>query len=193
MLGAMTQALLLMDIQNGVIDLVGAGSDYLDRVVATQERAEQADADVLVVLVRVAFGPGHPEISARNKTYAAIKAHRGLVHGDPAADPHPHQIRGNGEIVVTKKRVSAFAGSDLELVLRSHNVTSLVLGGMLTSGVVLSTVRDASDRDYHITVLADLCLDLDEEVHRVLIQKVFPTQADVMAAADWCPDNYSTA
>ena len=184
----MTQALLLMDIQNGLIDWVGAGSDYVDRVVATQERAEQAD--VLVVLVRVAFGPGHPEISARNKIFAALKARGGFVHGDPAADPHPHQIRGNGEIVVTKKRVSAFAGSDLELVLRSHNVTSLVLGGMLTSGVVLSTVRDASDRDYHITVLADLCLDLDEEVHRVLIQKVFPTQADVMTAADWCPDNY---
>jgi nicotinamidase-related amidase len=191
MFGAMTQALLLMDIQNGLIDLVGAGSDYLDRVVATQERAEQAD--LLVVLVHVAFGPGHPEISARNKTYAAIKAHGGLVHGDRAADPHPRQIRGNGEIVVTKKRVSAFAGSDLELVLRSQNVTSLVLGGMLTSGVVLSTVRDAADRDYHITVLEDLCLDLDEEVHRVLIQKVFPTQADVMTAADWCPGNLSTA
>ena len=188
MLEGMTQALLLMDTQNGLIDLVGAGSDYLDRVVATQERAEQAD--VLVVLVRVAFGPGHPEISARNKTYAAIKAHGGLVHGDPAVDPHPRQIRGNGEIVVTKKRVSAFAGSDLELVLRSQNVTSLVLGGILTSGVVLSTVRDAADRDYHITVLEDLCLDLDEEVHRVLIQKVFPAQADVMTAADWCPDNY---
>jgi nicotinamidase-related amidase len=68
-----------------------------------------------------------------------------------------------------------------------------VLGGMLTSGVVLSTVRDAADRDYHITVLEDLCLDLDEEVHRVLIQKVFPTQADVITAADWCPDNLSTA
>jgi nicotinamidase-related amidase len=187
----MTQALLLMDIQNGLVDRIGAGADYLDRVVATQERAEQAD--VLVVLVRVAFDPGHPEISARNKTFAAVKARGGLVDGDPAADLHPRTIRGNGEIVVTKKRVGAFAGSDLEVLLRSRDVTSLVLGGMVTSGAVLSTVRDAADRDYHLTVLEDLCLDLDEEVHRFLIQKVFPSQADVITAADWHPDHTSVA
>jgi nicotinamidase-related amidase len=46
----MTQALLLMDMQNGILKRVGAGGPYLDRVVATQERAEQAD--LLVVLVR---------------------------------------------------------------------------------------------------------------------------------------------
>ena len=175
-----------MDMQNGLIDRLGAGTGYLDRVVATQERAEQVG--VPVVLVRVAFGPGHPEISARNKTFATLKANGSLVHGDPAAELHPRKMRGNGEIVVTKKRVSAFSGSDLELVLRSQNVTSLVLGGMLTSGVVLSTVRDAADRDYHLTVLEDLCLDADEELHHVLMQKVFPTQAEVIAAADWRPE-----
>jgi nicotinamidase-related amidase len=185
-----TQALLLMDVQNGLIDLVGADSGYLDRVVATQERAEQAG--VLVVLVRVAFRQDHPEISTRNKTFAAVKAGGGMVHGDPVVDPHPRLVRGNGEIVVTKKRVSAFAGSDLELLLCSRNVTSLVLGGILTSGVVLSTVRDASDRDYQITVLEDLCLDVDEEVHRALTQKVFPSQAEVIPAVDWRPDRQST-
>jgi nicotinamidase-related amidase len=60
---------------------------------------------------------------------------------------------------------------------------------MFTSGVVLSTVRDAADRDYHLTVLEDLCLDPDDEVHRVLMRKVFPTQAEVMTAADWRPDS----
>jgi nicotinamidase-related amidase len=96
-------------------------------------------------------------------------------------------MRGNGEVVVTKKRVSAFAGSDLELVLRAHEVTDLVLAGIATSGVVLSTVREAADRDYAITVLADLCLDGDDEVHRVLTEKVFPRQADVINSSDWDP------
>jgi nicotinamidase-related amidase len=90
-------------------------------------------------------------------------------------------------VVVTKKRVSAFAGSDLELVLRAHDVDSLVLAGIATSGVVLSTVREAADRDYRLTVLEDLCLDADEEVHRVLTGKVFPRQAEVIAADDWRP------
>jgi nicotinamidase-related amidase len=181
----MTQALLLMDVQNGILHRLGTGDAYLDRVVATQERAERAG--LLVVLVRVAFGPGYPEISARNKSFSAAKGRVDMILGDPAVEPHPRLVRGKGEVVVTKKRVSAFAGSDLDLVLRSHEVTSLVLGGISTSGVVLSTVREAADRDFEITVLEDLCLDADEEVHRVLTRKVFPRQADVTAAADWRP------
>jgi nicotinamidase-related amidase len=66
-------------------------------------------------------------------------------------------------------------------------VTSLALGGIATSGVVLSTVREAADRDYEITVLEDLCLDADDEVHRVLTEKVFPRQADVTSSPNWRP------
>jgi nicotinamidase-related amidase len=181
----MTQALLLMDLQNGVIDHYDVPEAYLDRVVVAQERAEQAG--VLVILVRVAFGPGHPEVSDRNQMFAAAKAHGGLVIGDPAGEPHARLLRGRGEIVVTKKRVSAFTGSELELVLRAHEVTHLVLAGIATSGVVLSTLREAADRDYELSVLDDLCLDRDEEMHRVLLQKVFPQQATVLSSTDWRP------
>jgi nicotinamidase-related amidase len=179
-----TQALLLMDLQNGIVERFGASAGYLDRVVATQERAEQAGVPVL--LVRVAFAPGHPEISARNKAFGAARESGAMVLGDPATEPHPRLLRGRGEVVITKKRVSAFAGSDLELVLRASGVTRLVLAGIATSGVVLSTLREAADRDYELTVLEDLCLDGDEEVHRVLTTKVFPRQAAVIAAAEWC-------
>jgi nicotinamidase-related amidase len=182
----MTQALLLMDIQNSVLDRFDAGEPYLDRVVAVQERAEAAG--LLVVLVRVAFRSGHPEISAHNKVFSAAGLRSDLVIGDPAVEPHARLIRGNGEVIVTKKRISAFAGSDLEVVLRSCDATHLVIAGISTSGVVLSTVREAADRDYELTVLEDLCLDADEEVHRVLTSKVFVRQADVMAAADWRPN-----
>lgn len=181
----MTSALLLMDLQNGILERFGASADYLDRVVATQQRAEEAG--VLVVLVRVGFTPGHPEVSARNKGFAVAKSAGSMVLGDPATEPHTRLLRGTGEVVVTKKRVSAFAGSDLDLVLRAHDVTHLVLAGIATSGVVLSTLREAADRDFRLTVLEDLCLDADDEVHRVLTQKVFPRQAEVVAAADWRP------
>jgi nicotinamidase-related amidase len=174
-----------MDLQSGILSRFGAIDDYLDRVVATQERAERAG--LLVVLVRVAFRPGHPEVSVRNRGFAAIKGTGGMVLGDPAAEPHPRLLRGRGEVVVTKERVSSFTGSDLELVLRARDVTDLVLGGIATSGAVLSTVREAADRDYVLTVLEDLCLDADEEVHRVLVQKVFPRQAAVMTSGEWRP------
>jgi nicotinamidase-related amidase len=60
-----------------------------------------------------------------------------------------------------------------------------VLTGIATSGVVLSTLRQAADLDYRLIVLADACLDADPEVHRVLTEKVFPRQAEVRTVAEW--------
>ncbi|WP_279582549.1 cysteine hydrolase family protein [Fodinicola feengrottensis] len=98
---------------------------------------------------------------------------------DQSVAPRP------GEIVVTKKRVSAFTGSDLEVVLRSAGIEHLVLTGIATSGVVLSTLRQAADLDYQLTVLSDGCFDPDPEVHQVLVGKVFPRQAEVTTVDDW--------
>ena len=84
------------------------------------------------------------------------------------------------DIIVTKRRYSAFTGSDLELILRSQNINHLILTGIATSGVVLSTIREASDKDFNLTVLSDCCADGDEEVHHILTTKVFQIQADVI-------------
>lgn len=61
----------------------------------------------------------------------------------------------------------------------------IVLCGVATSGVVLSTVREAADKDYGIAVLRDGCLDGDEEVHRVLMEKIFVKQAKVLGVGEW--------
>ncbi|HEY3883138.1 MAG TPA: isochorismatase family protein, partial [Trebonia sp.] len=62
---------------------------------------------------------------------------------------------------------------------------TLVLAGISTSGVVLSTLRQAADLDYRLIVLEDACADRDDEVHRVLTGKVFPRQAVVTTADEW--------
>jgi nicotinamidase-related amidase len=98
---------------------------------------------------------------------------------------HPDIAPLSGEITVIKRRVSAFTGSDLEVVLRAFSIEHLILSGIATGGVVLSTVREAADKDYILTVLKDCCADPDEEVHRVLTTKIFPRQADVINAEDW--------
>jgi nicotinamidase-related amidase len=51
--------------------------------------------------------------------------------------------------------------------------------------VVLSTLRQAADLDYGLVVLSDGCLDADPEVHRVLTEKIFPRQAEVVTVAEW--------
>ncbi len=105
--------------------------------------------------------------------------------GVMAAQIVPAVAPRSGDIIVTERRVSAFAGSDLEVVLRANDVSTLVLAGIATSGVVLSTLREAADRDYGLKVLSDCCDDSDPEVHHVLMAKVFPRQAEILTAADW--------
>lgn len=181
----MTQALLLMDLQQDVLQRHGASGDYIDRVLAVQRRA--LDAGLLVVLVQVAFRPGHPEVAPTNGGFSAVKSADRLVLGAPGTGIDDAIARDPRQVVVTKRRISAFAGSDLSYVLAGHGATHLVLAGIASSGVVLSTVREASDRDYRLTVLEDCCLDNDPEVHRVLMERVFPRQADVVDSTEWRP------
>jgi nicotinamidase-related amidase len=64
-------------------------------------------------------------------------------------------------------------------------ITTLVIGGVVTSGAVLSAVRQAADLDYQLIVLEDCCWDPEEEVHRVLMTNVFSRQGYVMKSGEF--------
>ncbi len=178
-----TTALLLMDFQTGIVESVADDRDgLLVRNASLLETARRAGLKIIHVMV--AFRPGHPEASARNKSFGAIRESGRFVEGTAGTEVHPALAPQSGDIVVTKRRVSAFSGSDLEIVLRASGVETLVLAGIATSGVVLSTLRHAADADYRIVVAADGCADRDPEVHRVLLEKVFPRQAMVVTVAE---------
>jgi nicotinamidase-related amidase len=171
-------ALLLMDVQEAVVARYPDPA-YLPRLQDAIRKARAADLPVIYVVV--GFRPGAPEVSPQNRMFGAL-AGRTITQPneiDPAVAPEP------GDTVVTKRRVSAFAGSDLDLLLRAQRIEHLVLTGIATSGVVLSTLRQAADLDYRLTVLSDGCLDNDPEVHTVLTTKVFPSQAEVTTVAGW--------
>jgi nicotinamidase-related amidase len=61
--------------------------------------------------------------------------------------------------------------------LRERGIETLLLSGISTSGVVLSTLMDVADRDYQVYVLTDGVTDHDPEIDRVLVEKVFPSRA----------------
>lgn len=175
------KALLVMDVQKSVVDRF-PDENYLPRLADAVQTARAANTPVIYVVV--GFRDGHPEVHPRNKSFGALPATM-LTAADPSNAVHPDVAPRPGDIVVTKRRVSAFTGSDLDVVLRAGDIDTLVLTGIATSGVVLSTLRQAADLDYRLVVLADGCLDADPEVHRVLTEKVFPRQADVTTIADW--------
>jgi nicotinamidase-related amidase len=174
-------AVLIMDYQTDIVTRFSQGADkLLENVNLVSKSAREKGA--LIIYVVVQFRSGYPEISQSNKSFGSIKQSQSFTADSPGAQIHSKLAVQPSDVVVTKRRVSAFAGSDLEIVLRAQKITSLVLLGIATSGVVLSTLREAADRDFECTVLSDLCSDMDAEVHRVLTEKVFPRQASVMTA-----------
>ncbi len=176
-------ALLIMDVQQSIAERFAGEEGYLPRLADAIGAARRAG--IAVIYVTIAFRPGYPEVSPRNPTFAGIRGTGRYIDGDPGSRVHPAIAPAPGEVIISKRRVSAFAGSDLDMVLRAGGTENLVLAGIATSGVVLSTLRQAADLDYRLTVLADGCLDADPEVHRVLLGKVFARQAQVTSIADW--------
>ncbi|AZT94399.1 cysteine hydrolase family protein [Brevibacterium aurantiacum] len=175
--------LLAMDFQNGI-----AGDEAFTKT-GVLERARDAvaaarDKGIPVIWVRVALRDGHPALP-ETASFRQIAAHGDLDEAHASTSIHDTLHRQHGEPIVTKRRIRAFTGSDLEVMLRGYGADSLVLTGVATSGVVLSTIRQAADLDFRLTVLSDACADRDEEVHRVLTEKVFPKQATVLTVADW--------
>jgi nicotinamidase-related amidase len=173
-------ALLVMDVQEEIVARLDAAVllERLGRATAVA-RAN----GVPVIYVKVAFRPGYPEVSRRNQSFSAISQSGGFL--EDSSRVHPAVAPRPGDIEVIKKRVSAFSGSDLDVVLRAQEIGTMVLTGIATSGVVLSTLRAAADMDYRLIVLRDCCLDGDEEVHRVLMEKVFPRQAELLDVESW--------
>ena len=178
-------ALLVMDYQNDIVGNVSASerTGLLHR--ASSVVATTRSAGIPIIYVVVSFRHGYPEVSDRNKSFSAMKGIGRLQEGTPGAQIHSSVRPEPGDVIVTKRRVGAFSTTDMETVLRSQNATTLVLAGIATSGVVLSTVRWAADADYQLVVLAYCCADGDAEVHRVLTEKVFPRQATVANSLDY--------
>ena len=171
-------ALLLMDFQRMVVDSYAIDQEaLLGRVKRLAEAARNSGA--MVIHVSVGFQMGYPEISGRNSIFSSLKAAGLLATGDRSAEIHPDLTPQPGDVVVTKQRVSAFWGTNLDMILRANNIEMLLLTGILTQGVVLSTLCHAADLDYRAVVVADGCSCKNPEVQRFLMNNIFPAHARV--------------
>lgn len=152
-------AVLIMDYQNR--QLSGFSEVFQEGLLARANTvmAKARQEGVPVIYVEVRRGERTPETE---------------IH--PAVTPQP------GEVVVTKTRFGPFSTTDLDSILKARGLDTLVLMGISTSGVVLSTVRWGADIDFKLIVLSDCCADRDDEVQRVLMEKVLPRQATVVTS-----------
>ncbi|MFG3103602.1 cysteine hydrolase family protein [Streptomyces sp. NPDC048182] len=174
-------ALLAMDLQRGHLAHI-TDDGYLTRAARALETARAAEVPVVHVALRLR--PGHVDAHPRNKIFGALPHHL-FTADDPGAAIHPDAGPRDGETVVYKNRVSAFAGNDLHQILAAQDVGHLVLAGVATSGIVLSTALQAIDLDYRVTVLSDACADPDPALHRVLLDGILARRGDVFTTEEW--------
>jgi nicotinamidase-related amidase len=175
-------ALLIMDYQNGIIPMVANPEELLAGARQVIDLIHSHGGTV--GYVRVGFADASEIGGSMGERIGGAAAALEHYHADHAnTQIHADVAPEEGDIVVRKTRVGPFGTTDLDRQLRARGIDTLLLAGISTSGVVLSTVRDAHDRDYRLIVLADLCADRDTEVHEVLMGQVFPRQAEVISAA----------
>jgi nicotinamidase-related amidase len=178
-------ALLVMDYQNGIVSSLADTEPLLSRTAEAISLVRARGGRI--GYVRVAFTDADYDAIPETSPMVGLVTpeRRQAMHADsPATAIHERLAPEPGDLVVRKTRVGAFSTTDLDQRLHTCGITTVILAGIATSGVVLSTVGEAADRDYRILVLADACADRDPDVHAALTQKVFPQQARVITVAE---------
>lgn len=178
-------ALLVMDYQVGLVHRLPDAQALLERV-------DTAVADVRtrggqIAWIRVGFDDADLEAIPPSSVMArmATPDRRAALHAEaPTSQIHDRLSPQPHDITVRKTRVGAFTTTDLDRQLRERAVTTLILAGISTSGVVLSTVREAMDRDYQIVVLNDASADPDPDTHGFLTTTIFPRHTTVIDVND---------
>ena len=152
--------------------------DFQQRIIANVASEPAAVVENAARALNGARGAGIPVIYV---------VHRGGPFAEYAPDIelHPGVTPAEGELVITKVRPGPFSTTALDVTLREMGRDTLVIMGVATSGCVLSGVRWAVDVNYSFIVLSDACSDGDAEVHRVLTEKVYPRQGQVMSVEDF--------
>ena len=176
-------ALLVMDFQNDLVDPEGAFASQGTAAEVKEKRAIENTARVLatarsvglsVVHVAVAWRPGHPEANRSAPLFAGVAEADALVEGTWGGEFHRDLQPAEGELVITKRGVSALTGTELDRLLRLRDINLLVLTGFATNFVVEGTARDAVDRGYALIVLSDCCASFTDEMHRFALEAILP-------------------
>lgn len=177
---AVRTALVVIDMQQGLFAAAGGDSFVAERtgtIVANTKRLAEAirTAGGTVVMVKVA----RPKIGGKPAV-----ADDPIAIGSPGAEFVTELAPLPGDLVVEKFRVSAFYETRLDALLRSAGIRSLIVTGIFTNVGVESTVRDAWDRFYEVTVVEDACATPKKPGHEAAIALSLPRFATIASTDD---------
>jgi maleamate amidohydrolase len=172
-------ALVVMHYQTDIMALFPAVAPILldnTRKLCDAARAKK----ISVYFVKIQFSPGYPEVSPLNKNGQGIKQ-LGLFVDDKIA---PELGQNASEPLIIAHRASAFFGTDLQARLAAQGIDTLLMAGIASTGVVLSSVAYASDADFRLFTVKDCCYDPDQVVHDHLFSTAFDSRTTVLSLAE---------
>ena len=178
-------ALVVGDVQAGILENFPFSMRVLGPVALAVVSARAAGTQV--IFVRAALRRTGVDLSPRNGVFGPFHKMGNLFHeGFPGSQVDARVYPLDDDTVITKRRTSAFAHTELDLILRANDIQHVTLCGIATGAMVAATVYDASDRDYEISVLRDACADPDDRVHDLFVNTVFPSRGvAVLSAQEW--------
>lgn len=181
--------LLLLDLQVGLM-MQFPGHPVLDKAAAAIATARKHG--VQIAHIRVALDEAEAQsVPTTNAAFSALRTdpkRLAMMSPDaPTTQFHDKVMPREGDLVQRKVRYGPFMVNPSKVLLEDFEkkgIDTIILAGVATSGAVLSAVRQLADLDFGLLVVEDCCADADEEVHRVLVQKVFPKQAKVVKSEE---------
>ena len=176
-----TTALVLIDLQNGIVSRSLAprsGPDVVEAAKTLAQRFRAAKAPV--VLVNVAFADDRGD-ALRQPVDKPSSPPGGLpADWSTLADG----LMQPGDLRVTKRNWGAFYGTDLDVQLRRRGIKTVVLGGIATNMGVESTARQGHERGYEIVIAEDVMTSLSAEMHAFAVTSIMPMISRVVASGD---------
>jgi nicotinamidase-related amidase len=111
-------------------------------------------ADILVIHTSIVLRPDGSNIGVFGDFSPAAK--QGILNkGSESAALHKELVIDARDILLDKPRFGAFHGTDLELILRSRGIDTIIIGGVATNICCETTAREAAVRDFRVFFLAD--------------------------------------
>ena len=190
-------ALLVVDMQNdycsvgGASDRNGRDLSMIAAILPTTRRLIEAAraAGIPVVWAKYTLGPGStglsgPEMLRRGHNFAGADATIKGTWGHEVTADLPYQP--DEDIVIEKRRVSCFVGTDMDMLLRARGIKTLVVAGVVTQTCVETTVRDALCYDYYVAVAGDCTASTSAAAHETSIKNMatFMRYDDAITTAD---------
>jgi len=186
-------ALIIQDMQNDVMMDGGAfassGAPQHAReqnVVENIRRLAEVCRSRGVMIIHVWFvvEPGAPGVTLNAPLFEGLVDSKAMVRGTWGAAPAPGLEPQPGDYIVEKIRMSAFEGSNLEIVLRSGGRDTLINTGAWTNMSVEHTSRTAADKGYFVIVPEDCCSTMNADWHRASVQYALTNVAAVTKVSE---------